>query len=70
MRLVGLEFAAAGAALFDAAEGDNAGYDDDKADDRGNDGDLSSLRQGCPAVLDAVGLLDFLESLGFTPAYD
>lgn len=59
--LVGVELAAACAALLDAAEEDEEGGEGDEAADGGDDGDLSRLGEVLPAALDAVRLLNLLE---------
>lgn len=67
LRLEGREFSSPSAALLDAAEEDDYCDDSNKANDGGDDGNLRTLGKSLPAVLCAVGLGVFLESLGFAP---
>lgn len=58
---------AASTALLDTAESDNAGDDDSDADSACDDANLSSLGQRLPAVSDAAGFLDLLDSCRLAP---
>ena len=58
--LVGGILLAASTALLDAAEQDDGCSDHKDTADGGDDGDLGSLREIAPSVLDAVRLLDLL----------
>lgn len=67
LRLVGKEFATASTALFDEVKEHEEADESDEAHDSGSDTNLGIGGEGLEPVLDAVRLLDGLESLGLLP---